>query len=196
MTNKSILITVICIGSMLPFSCNQEPSLVRLTSLDMAVGQATVDFRGDIDFTEDVDSLSFESNTFGLKLTIATYDRVTLLNFRNPMMSYAYAEDPGNVLESNIDFISIKANTAFTMSGDNYLIGDELNGLFVFGFNGRGSQGHNGFTEVSQEWQTWDDLFMKFDSQIDAAIETVFTVVVILDNGQTFTLTSDTVKLY
>jgi hypothetical protein len=82
------------------------------------------------------------------------------------------------------------------MSGDNYLIGDELNGLFVFGFNGRGSQGHNGFTEVSQEWQTWDDLFMKFDSQIDAAIETVFTVVVILDNGQTFTLTSDTVKLY
>ncbi|MFT7198333.1 MAG: hypothetical protein ACI83W_002711, partial [Marinoscillum sp.] len=46
MTNKSILITVICIGSMLPFSCNQEPSLVRLTSLDMAVGQATVDFRG------------------------------------------------------------------------------------------------------------------------------------------------------
>jgi hypothetical protein len=196
MTNKSILITVICIGSMLPFSCNQEPSLVRLTSLDMAVGQATVDFRGDIDFTEDVDSLSFESNTFGLKLSIATYERVASLNFRNPMMSYAFADDPGSILESNIDFISIKANTAFTMSGDNYLIGDELNGLFVFGFNGRGSQGHNGFIEVSQEWQTWYNLFMKFDSQIDAAIETVFTVVVILDNGQTFTLTSDTVKLY
>jgi hypothetical protein len=181
---------------MLPFSCNKEPSLVRLTSLDMAVGQATVDFRGDIDFTEDVDSLSFESNTFGLKLSIATYERVTLLNFRNPMMSYAYAEDPGSILESNIDFISIKANTAFTKNGDNYLIGDELNGLFVFGFNGRGSQGHNGFTEVSQEWQTWYNLFMKFESQIDAAIETVFTVVVIFDNGQTFTLTSDTVKLY
>jgi len=196
MTNKSILITVICIGSMLPFSCIKEPSLVRLTSLDMTVGQAIIHPSGRIKFTEDVDSLSFEAKMFGLKLSIATFDRIASLNFKNPMMYSAFAEDPGYVLDSNVDFISIKASTAFTKNDDNYLIGDDLNGLFVFGFNYRGSQGHNEFIGLSQEWKNYEDLLIKFDSQIDAPTETVFTVVVILENGQNFALTSDTVKLY